>query len=773
MFYWLLEYGKILAVYLIIMYLWPSVVFHKYLSNKDGFFRFAFCITSMILLLNTAVLMLGITKLLNKWIVRILFYGPVAYIAAMYLYRNRGKAVHIHYLLTGICSPKRFVGTALKRVWSAFKNACKGFRRSLGADFVPCMILLVLIAYGMIYFSYGAFDQKYYGASDMYVHHNWLDMMLEGTVFGAGIYPAGMHCFVYAMHTLFGVEVYNCMLFLAGIHISAFLVAAYLFLKEIFVWKFSGVLVLTLFLILRLDSAAQIGSIARLQWTIPQEFGLFSAFLCGTYLLRFLRQPQLTRAQWKNRTFVRDENLLIFLLALAVSVAVHFYVTIMAFFLCAAIGIFFLFRVFTRKQFLPLLLSILCGLTLAVTPMLIARATGIQFQSSIDWAMSVIEESQEAIEKADDPFAGTEAEIYTDSPHWEIDTSLLPNEFLAGGEYIVEPEKGFLTEFYENSFAVLYSTGRAALFTVLVLLGGILGLLVHIIARIKCKKGVGEDPFCGYLFLTAAVLVFMLLFAAPNIGIVEIILIDRLGSLVHFLTLAAITIPLDLVMSFIAGRNRDAVMNLCATVLCAAICVAVVATGNYHSYLFYYISRYPAAVDITAKITQGLDPKSYTIVASFDELYHVKEAGLHEEAVRFVHEMYEESYTLPTEYVFIYLEKQPLSYSHNHLLNGPAWLANEDYLELMEDPASQAPDILHSDISDESAAKDIALPVSYDSYMNLDRRTVVYSRLNQWIARFNELYPYQLTKAYEDDAFVCYMFRQNPARLLELAIMNE
>ena len=278
-----------MAVYLFIMYLWPSVVFRKYLSNKGMAFRFSFCTTFMILLLNTVVLMLGIVGLLNVWTIRILFYGPLVYIFGAWIYRNRGKAIHIKYLLTGICSLRRVASGILKQIGSTIQKAWKKLLNRIRPHLLLYIMLAVAVVYGMIYFSYGAFHERYYGTSDVYVHHSWIDMLLEGKAFGAGVYPEGMHCFVYAMNVLFDVEIYNCLLFLGGIHISAFLISVYLFFKEIFPWKYSGLLVVVLYLILRLDSSAHISGMSRLQWTIPQEFAMFSIFLCGAYLLRFLR----------------------------------------------------------------------------------------------------------------------------------------------------------------------------------------------------------------------------------------------------------------------------------------------------------------------------------------------------------------------------------------------------------------------------------------------------------------------------------------------------
>ena len=766
MFNWILEYGKVLIIYLFIMYFWPSVVLRNYLNNKGLAFRFSFCTTFMILLLNTVVLMFGIVGLLNQWIIRLLFYGPLLYIFTSWIYRNRLKAIFIKYLFTDICSLKQLFIEILDRIVLTFKRFCRKLLNRMRPHLMLYIILTVAIAYGMIYFSYGAFHERYYGTSDVYVHHSWIDMLLEGKIYGAGIYPEGMHSFVYAMNTLFGVEVYSCLLFLGSIHISAFLLSVYLFFKEIFPWKYSGTFVVVLYLILRLDSAVHVDGMARLQWTIPQEFALFTVFLCATYLLRFLRNASAKRFRWKKWEFLQDENLLIFMMALAVSIAVHFYVTIMAFFLCLAIGVFFIVSVFAKRKFLPLVFAIFCGVVIAVTPMLAALATGIEFQGSIGWAMNVIAESQQAIENGID-----DSPAPTVNPHWEI----IETEPDTPEEKQTETEKTtrWLKKFYEGSFISLYREGKALFLACCTLSGALLGIICHIVFVIKRKTGVGEDPFCGYLFLCTAVLIFMILFAAPQIGLLEIVQTNRLGTMTHILTIATVLIPLDLIMTLISKRGRRLVMDICATVLLVGISVSIFVLGEYHSHLYYFITRYPASVEVTCKIIQKMAPDSYTVVSPVDELYQIKNYGYHEEWTRFVCEVTGETYTLPTEYVFIYIEKQPLEYAHSHFLDGPSWIAKEEYLALIDEPiGSQSPNVLHAEISEEEANRDIYISQAHENYTDLMRRTVINSKMYLWAERFQKLYPYQLTTVYEDDAFVCYMFRQNPARLLELAIMD-
>ena len=109
-------------------------------------------------------------------------------------------------------------------------------------------MLGVVVCFGMVYFSYGAFHDYSYGFGDMYRHHSWIYGLLNGTPFYEGIYPEAMHCFIYAMRVLFGVKIYSSQLFLAGIHVAVFLVSAYLLLKELFAWDGTAVLALALFL---------------------------------------------------------------------------------------------------------------------------------------------------------------------------------------------------------------------------------------------------------------------------------------------------------------------------------------------------------------------------------------------------------------------------------------------------------------------------------------------------------------------------------------------
>ena len=465
---------------------------------------------------------------------------------------------------------------------------------------------------------------------------------------------------------------------------------------------------------------------------------------------------------------------------------VHFYVTIFAFFLCCAIGIVFLYWAFKKNQIVPLICAIICGVMISMTPMVVALATGIPFQGSINWAVSIMtssgEESEseeittEITQDQETEMPESDGTVSIDDPQHSNDAT---DERQDVNEESPEPEESLLEKIYQTvftvtykSFSALYNENKALLITGSILFGGILGIVCRIITFVKNKNGVGNDTFSGYLIIVIAVLIFMLLYSAHKIGLIEIVERVRLGIMIHTFSIALVFIPLDFIMYYWDKKSNQNLMDICAAVCSLSVCVAIIFLGEYHGYLFNYITRYPFVAEVTDQIMKDMKPYSYTVVAAFDELYHVKDEGFHEEAILFINEITKDTYTLPTEYVFIYVEKQPLVYSHVHFLDGPTWLAEEKYSKIVPSFSSQSPEFMHSVISTDETVSKIKVPVVFNSYKDSKYRTILYTQLNQWVQKFQELYPHQLTTVFENDMVVCYMFRQNPARLLELAIID-
>lgn len=815
--YWALEYGKVLIAYIAVMFIWPSVVFGGYLKGKSRSTRFCFCVTVQVVLVNTVVLGLGLLHLLHGWLVALLFYGSF-FGGLLYRFRVTEELRQtVIRLVTGTYGIRLFLSDMRTRFRGWKRKKQDAFLQSARGHITEYVVLAVVVLFGMIYFTYGAFCDHSYGFGDMYRHHSWIYGLLEGTPFYEGIYPEAMHCFIYSLRVLFGISIYSSQLFLAGVHVAVFLVAAYLFLKEFFAWRGTAILVLTMFLTVDLVCIDEIFSMSRLQWTLPQEFGLYTEFLCALFLLRCLKADFTDIPKGigrKLKYLFTNENLLLFMMSLAASLVIHFYATMMAFFLCLVVAGCYFVAFFRKKRLLPMIAAVSAGLFIAVAPMGLALAEGIGFQGSIGWAVNIINgtdtnegrtnqiKQQEAAVTPSVEGGGT-----TEVPE-PGETTGTPDSTVTGqGDGMLQEEAeqpaspGFTerlreklaqiggifkrvweiireksAEVYSYGYVTLYRSERAAWIVGFTALGlafwlcyRLITALVALIFRGKLRNGRFLTFFDGYPLLVLMSAFFMLLYAAPFLGLPELIAGSRLCSTEQLLILAVIAIPADAIFATLAQTGVRRVMPVLLIFGVGGIYVAARQLGFYHGYLYNELTRYNSVVRVTNEIMDSFPEHSYTIVSPTDELYHVIEKGRHEELFQFMLRTTGENYTIPTEYIFLYVEKKPIRYAQSHFQTGPAWLAEEKYTQYYSTNYSEGSAISASEISVAAAAEPLRTYSKLSqNYSNLESRTILESKAYLWFERFSELYPQETAVYYEDDDFVCYLIRQNVYRLFQL-----
>ena len=816
--YWALEYGKVLIAYIAVMFIWPSVVFGGYLKGKSRSIRFCFCVTVQVVLVNTVVLGLGLLHLLHGWLVALLFYGSFF---GMLLYRYRVTEElrqTVLRLVTGTYGIRLFLSDMRTRFRGWKRKKRDAFLQSARGHVIEYAVLAVVVLFGMIYFTYGAFCDHSYGFGDMYRHHSWIYGLLEGKPFLEGIYPEAMHCFIYSFRVLFGIDIYSTLLFLAGVHVAVFLVAVYLLLKELFAWRGTAILVLTMFLTVDLVCIDEIFSMSRLQWTLPQEFGLYTEFLCALFLLRCLKTDftDIPKGVGRKLKYLfTNENLLLFMMSLAASLVIHFYTTMMAFFLCLIVAGCYFVAIFKKKRLLPLIAAVAAGLFIAVAPMGLALAEGIGFQGSIGWAVNVMNgtdtnvgvtsqvRKQETAETPETPISDESGQTsvtgettgMTDSAvtgqgdlasQDEIEQSASPGFTERLWEKLVQVGGSFnriweilrekAAEVYDHGYVTLYRGERAAWIVGFTALGLVFWLcyrlitaLVALIFRRKLRNGRFLTFFDGYPLLVLMSTLFMLLYAAPYLGLPELIARSRLCTTEQLLILAVIAIPADAVFATLAQTGVRKVMPVLLIFGVGGIYVAARQLGFYHGYLYNELTRYNSVVRVTNEIMDSFPEQSYTIVSPTDELYHVIEKGRHEELLQFVQRTTGENYTIPTEYIFLYVEKKPIRYAQFHFQTGPAWLAEEKYTQYYSTSYSEGSALSASEISETAAAESLRIySKPSQSYSDLESRTIIESKAYLWFEHFSELYPKETAVYYEDDDFVCYLIRQNVYRLFQL-----
>lgn len=800
--YWILEYGKVFIAYVFLMFIWPLVVFRGLLRGKSLTFQACFCPTCSIVLVNTVVLFLGLFHLLNKWTIWLFFYGVFLFSLLRLIPFKRKYIETMKKLLNREYGLKMFLSRTNRLLRTTSARFSQKIWLRLKPHPIEYFMLLIIILYGMIYFSWGAFQDYSYGFGDMYVHHSWIYSLTQGKIFSDGVYPEAMHCLLYAMHTLFGIQVYSCNLFLAGVHMIVYLLSAYCMLKEIFRWRGCILISLCLFLILRLDCIDGVFSMSRLQWTLPQEFGLFTQFLCAAFFVRYLRSSHHPKRGRRTMRGVWDENLLVFGLAISASFSIHFYTTIMAFFLCLCFLAFALRKTFRKTHFLPLLTAAFLGVAVTAVPMVGALASGIPFQGSIDWAMNVIKGSGTKEGRGpnnsatDSAGSGTESNAGnttgggaagTGSSGGTVSDSQAPSDTETPGnaapreslaDKVVRILKLILTKstkgVLDNGYYTIYpKQGKIyVLLTILsvLLLGAYKGVTAFVKKYVPDFE-LDSHSLDGHAPVLLASYVFMFLYAAPLIGLPELVAGSRLCSTIHLLMLTVAVMPLDLIFTILASFfAAKLVHTLCASTL-AALCFLVIQSGYYHGYLYYELTRYNSVVDLVEQIIQSYPKNSYTIISPTDELYQVVQYGRHTDLFEFMnHIKYDPEYYIPTEYVFVFAEKNPLQYGQSHFFCGPAWLAQEVYPELYSSFVSQCPDINCTAISAEIADELYHTTQAWPIYTHMENRVILESRAYFWCQDFARLYTYETNVYYEDDDIICYRIRQNPQRLFNMVI---
>lgn len=799
--YWVVEYGKVACGYLFLMFLWPSVVFYKYLRGKSKTWRFGFCVTAPIIIMNTAVLMLGLFHVLNQWIICLLFYGTfvlafvkniLAYLDGKYrrmmetefpdvrTLKGRYRILVLVLLFFIVCY--RYVKKAARflsfdymkkiresnwprvRVW--IKKHIWNFWRRFSAQFWRYGVLAIVILYGMVYFNYGAFQVFSYGAGDLYTHHGWIYALMQGRIFAEGVYPEAMHCFVYCMHSVLGIKVHSILLYLQGIHVAVFLISVYLLLRKIFHWRYTPHFVLMMFLTLDLSNADLINSMFRLQVTLPQEFGLHTVCLCALFLVEYLNREYTCDAGKKRKIlrFLRDENLLLFMTSMAAAVMIHFHIVLMAILVCAAFSIGLLKKAFDKRSFFPLLCSLFCAGVIAVLPMAGALAQGIPFNVSIDWAIYAMsgDESRElrTHDERDD-------QNTVENDDEQDQQNIQRNEISITGMVI-----RCMSEIYKKGYATLYGEVRGIWMMVLTAVIIVFWLLVRGNEKLLYLRKV-----CGgYLPAIIASVFYVVVYAAPMIGWPDIIPEGRFFAPGHMMLLSVMLMPVDIVFSCLQHFCNDIVLRGLSLLSIGGIYGIAVITGNFRGMLFYQLSRYNAAAAVTESIIDTFPRFSYTIVSPTDELYPVIQYGWHEELLRFVENLSSDTYSIPSEYVFIFVEKEPLFYAQCHFFQGPWWMAEEKYLEPFwkvyaykypESGASQSPEILKAQISEEEALEELPeYENAWHMYLKPENRKILEAKTYEWCQWFAKENPSVLNVYYEDESFVCYYFRQNPGSTL-------
>ena len=753
-----LRFVSIFAAYTGLTVLLPAIMFRRILAGRRLSEQFLMCYTFgnfYIINIVFAVQLLHIsgfwTLVLFTAVPGILIWSRVNRVSLRELCMKTG--IVCKKILQGSMGIKGFLYRVKNRSMAVLKKAvwlfyCEVVCNTLQWILAGAVIAALFWIYGrQLVLTYG------YRASDIPVHLNWINQMSRGNLFASGVYPFGFHCMVYYLHAVFGFDTYVilCVFYLVQVFfIYIVLLAMLKLLCRSLYLPYAGIMVYILGSFWARQTYSRFGS------SLPQEFGMIFVIPSVYFLIRFF---QTEKKNLKNR----ETRLILgcFALAFSLTLAIHFYGTMIAGLCCIGIAVGFCTRFLNKEYFRRIMLTGIISVFLAVLPMGIAFAGGTPLQGSLGWGLSVINgdssdtedtsENEAAQKQAMEEMAARlientqnsnsesvqtgEIPVITEAPKHSLADKAreIPKKMKNLREMMIRRIQEFIINSQEQWCAYAVLAGIAVLI--------LLGLVFIILRRITYGEMLMSAGFCmGILTL---------LLCAGNLGLPVLMDPARCSIYYVYLLIVSITVLGDgLLYLIFMPRILTIPRNAVSFILTVSMAAGMMHQGLVKTpdFISDYVSN--GAITCLTNIIKENKDETWTIVSANDETQMGLDHGWHYETITFLrkqeHINKDTKLIIPTEKVYFFIEKIPLNYSVVYSGSGQS-------------------------ISKKGASQSLPNSGGIGMYQG-EGRWILMSRMYYWAQAFMEMYPNEMKVYYESEDFVCYVTPQNMYHQYNFAI---
>lgn len=773
----ILRFLGIFAVYTGVTLALPALMFRRILRGRSLAEQFLMCYTFGNFYIINIVFLLQLLHISNfltlaglTAVLSIVIGGRVNRIP---LKQQAGNTWHLFgKLLRGRMKLKSAIFLFLGKCAAGIKRLAKFFYRHIVKNPIQSMLLLgigvcLCWIYGrQIILVYG------YRASDIPVHMSWINEMSRGKIFAKGVYPFGFHCIIYYLHAVFRFDTYVilCQFFFAQVIFMHLVLLA--MLKQLCKTKYIPYIGTFVFLLGNFWSGQ---TYSRFYATLPQEFGMIFVIPSIYFLIRFFQIPKQKLADKETRL-----TLQCFAMAFSLTLAIHFYGTMIAGLCCIGIACGFCFRFLRKEYFRRIMFTGICSVFLAVLPMGIAFATGTPLQGSLGWGLSVINggkssssteaeaetDEAETLEVSTGDDKNTVRVVKPDGTVMEIDVSDLPSaqENESGGQTQTEttapavPKVSFgekirkipgkaknaLSEMSSRILEFIIkldvkNIGYMILASFALLL--LLGLVFCIFRQTEYGAMLMSMGFCMWIVT--------ILLCAGVFGLPPLMDGARCSIYYVYLLSAALTALADgLLYMVLPLRKLRLVRNAVSLAVAAAVLMGMFQNHMIKQSDFSSGFVMNGAITCLSNIIHENEDKTWTIVSANDETQMGVDHGWHYETITFLRGMEtlekNTKVIIPTKTVYFFIEKIPLDYSVTYDKSGQS-------------------------ISRKGASRSLPNVGGIGMYQG-EGRWIVMSRMYYWAQAFMELYPNEMKVYYEDNKFICYKIEQNMYHQYDFAI---
>ncbi|MDD3881152.1 MAG: hypothetical protein PHI27_02745 [Eubacteriales bacterium] len=739
-FYYYTSMFKVYAAIILIVFAFPLVMWREYLRDKRYSFRFLFCVITQSCFCINLVLLLGFIGICNTYTIIAGFIAE--YVVVTRRFKSASSEAGRNSFIKNIARNK-LPGRRL------FSSLFKELRRSLRSLWVKIVhmplwnyllknwfIVLVMgaaVIYNAAFFTHNTNIYHSYQCSDIPVHQSWLYALEHGTLFVDGIYPFGMHSMIYVIRVLTGINLREILLYYGSFMALVVMLSMYCLARKIFKGRCTALLPVVLFSILMNND--------RYAASLPQETGMFAVITLAYFMLEFLHSTRekhfiksdsrVKRAFRINQYFFRrylTVDVLLITLSVALVIEYHFYTAIAAVMMVIALALAFLPRLIHKQYWVPLMSAGFLGALIALAPFGACLMKGIPFQESMAWATSVIKGEKwegtgsdylSLLEQNKDTAAGSTASVTTAEGTAEKQR---PQGLISWIRAIYNAELNFGGgSLFGNSSALLMLICMAA---------AVFSAFIY--AMFKSTRFVAGD----YLGIALYVLIISIMGCAEELGIIALVAPSRASVFIQPILFILYAIPVDAVLRpllMVKLRALTAAVTALSVAVSGFAGYYLVKNGHLHHFFDVNLAYYNEPEYLIRKIKQEFPRNSYIIVSSTEEYYEILDYGYHTEISEFVNmlDKNEKPLTLPSQYVFFFVEKHVLQdYYHGSV-----------------------------DVAPNFALDDFVYMASNQDYYF--QRSIIESKAYYWALKCAETYPNTFKVYFEDDIYIAFLLEQN------------
>ena len=650
------------------------------------------------------------------------------------------------------------------------KSVSKALWKILRANLFDCLLAVGLSV--LILWLYGSNSLYTYGycASDVPVHNYWINYLGKNQIFVAGVYPFGFHCVIYYLHAVFQIDTYVLLRLFCVVQTWLIHMVLLAFIRACCKTKYAAYAGVGIYAVTTIFNP---DTFSRYYSTLPQEFGMLFILPAIYFALAFFQKKSSEITQ-KEEKKTADWNLVFFALSFSMTLAAHFYDTMIAGLFCLGIAAAYIFCIFRREFFWKIIAAGLIGIVIAVLPMGISFAAGTPLQGSLGWGMNIIagadkneaSDTESAIsntagESPSVPATETETEAASEVPGGSSTSNKTSQETEPQNTVILVSDT-LLHKFTDSldkieslglrildkidQSVITYLTYESnSLFATMILLSiGLLFLLGAIFYLLR------QLDYAARLMATAVFMVLMsMMQASGELGIPELMDASRTSIFYAYMLPIVWGLCLDAGVYLLLGwTHRKRILHLTSLTCVALIAAIFVWKGKIKEPARLTGLESNAAVTCLTNIISDNKDETWTICSANDELRMGEDHGYHYELIEFLSKMNHSGAAgfvqIPTHEVYFFIEKVPIDYTQTYSGSGQS-------------------------VSEKGASE--VLPGSYGiSVYKGENRWNVMSHMYYWAQTFRKMYPNEMKVYYETEDFVCYLVEQNDYSLYNLAI---